>query len=70
MVMCVCHRRTFRELMDLVLDRGGMSCEELVREGYCGGGCGMCVPYVKKMLATGETAFAPGDWVIRERTDG
>lgn len=43
------------------MDRHLGTLEELVGEGWCGGGCAMCHPYVRKMLMTGETAFAPGD---------
>lgn len=59
--MCVCHRRTFAELKEISMDRHLGTLEELVGEGWCGGGCAMCHPYVRKMLMTGETAFAPGD---------
>jgi bacterioferritin-associated ferredoxin len=30
---------------------------ELVRETGCGGQCGLCRPYLRRMLETGETIF-------------
>lgn len=66
-VMCVCHRRSFKELQEIAMDKGYATLEDLVSNGYCGGGCTMCHPYVRKMLLTGETAFRPGDWSVRSQ---
>lgn len=60
--MCVCHRRTFAELKRIAEQRGLTTLTALVDEGWCGGGCSMCHPYVEKMLRTGETEFVPGDF--------
>ncbi len=31
--------------------------EDLMRETGCGDNCGLCRPYLRRMLATGETTF-------------
>ena len=31
--------------------------EQLMRETGCGAQCGLCRPYLRRMLATGETVF-------------
>ncbi len=33
--------------------------EELVANTGCGDQCGMCHPYLERMLKTGETRFTP-----------
>ena len=60
-VMCVCHRRTFAELKAIAEERNLTTLDEVVQEGWCGGNCAMCHPYVRRMLECGETEFAPGD---------
>lgn len=34
-----------------------MSLNQLMRETGCGAQCGLCRPYLRRMLATGETVF-------------
>jgi bacterioferritin-associated ferredoxin len=63
--MCVCHRRSFQEVREMAVDLGLATLDELVEHKVCGTGCAMCHPYVRKMLATGETAFRIGDWGTR-----
>ena len=53
---CLCRDRTFAELLPLARD-GGWDLEELMRRTGCGAGCGLCRPYLRQMLATGETVF-------------
>jgi bacterioferritin-associated ferredoxin len=31
--------------------------EDVMRETGCGDGCGLCRPYLRRMLVTGETRF-------------
>lgn len=62
--MCVCHRKKFSEIFDLAQEKRLSTLNELIRDGIAGGGCGMCHPYIKKMLITGETSFVPGDLYI------
>ena len=49
-VRCVCGDTTFEELKRLE------TMEEIERSG-CGVSCGLCRPYLERMLETGETAF-------------
>ena len=61
---CVCYEVTFAELRDLAAERRLRTVEELRCAQDFAGNCRMCVPYVKKMLRTRETAFSvtdPGD---------
>lgn len=61
---CVCKQVTFAELHVMVKEKGYTAIEQLMDEKICCSGCGMCRPYVKKMLVTGETEFRPGDYHI------
>ena len=54
--MCVCQRMPFARLLPLAR-AGGWGLEELMRATACGAGCGLCRPYLRRMLATGETEF-------------
>jgi bacterioferritin-associated ferredoxin len=63
--MCVCHRVSFKDLQQQAKERKLSSCQDLIQAGLCGGRCSLCVPYVEKMLHTGETEFLPGDYHIR-----
>jgi bacterioferritin-associated ferredoxin len=54
--MCVCRRIPFSHLLPLALSKG-WDLEELVSATGCGAGCGLCRPYLRRMLATGETEF-------------
>lgn len=46
----------FNKLLPLAKERG-WTLEDLVRETHCGAGCGLCRPYLRRMLETGETVF-------------
>jgi bacterioferritin-associated ferredoxin len=54
--MCVCRRVPFASLLPLAR-AGGWGLDELVAATGCGGSCGLCRPYLRRMLATGETEF-------------
>jgi bacterioferritin-associated ferredoxin len=54
--MCVCRRMPFARLLPLARAEG-WELDELTRETGCGGQCGLCRPYLRRMLATGETEF-------------
>lgn len=61
---CVCLNRRFADLLPLARARGyGLA--DLMRETGCGNQCGLCRPYLRRMLRTGETVFhqiiEPGD---------
>ena len=53
---CVCMNRLFSDLLDQARDRG-FSLMQLIRETGCGDRCGLCRPYLHRMLSTGETVF-------------
>jgi len=52
---CECINKTFDQLQQYG------SLEEAMRQTRAGTECGGCVPYLKLMFATGETAFAMED---------
>jgi bacterioferritin-associated ferredoxin len=54
---CLCRRQPFTLLLPLAREHG-WTLETLIRETGCGGQCGLCRPYLRKMLATGETEFS------------
>ncbi|HEX3275435.1 MAG TPA: hypothetical protein VHR43_11305 [Gemmatimonadales bacterium] len=54
--MCVCRRVPFAALLPQAR-AAGWDLERLSRETGCGAGCGLCRPYLRRMLATGETEF-------------
>lgn len=53
---CLCRRTSFADLLPLAR-AGGWTLETLVTETGCGGQCGLCRPYLRRMLETGQTAF-------------
>ncbi|MDE2128015.1 MAG: (2Fe-2S)-binding protein [Armatimonadetes bacterium] len=55
---CLCYPHTFAALHALALARGWREVSEITAAVGCGGGCGLCRPYLARMLQTGETAFA------------
>lgn len=54
---CVCRNRLFAELLPLV-EAAAWGLPALMRATGCGEQCGLCLPYLRRMLATGETAFS------------
>lgn len=54
--MCVCRRTPFTRLLPEAR-AAGWDLDQLVRATGCGAGCGLCRPYLRRMLATGETEF-------------
>ena len=59
-VMCVCHNITFKDIQNKATQLRLSSVHELKKNKICSNGCQMCVPYVERMLRTGETEFYPG----------
>ncbi|HEU5358628.1 MAG TPA: hypothetical protein VFU45_05900 [Gemmatimonadales bacterium] len=53
---CVCRNTLFAELLPRARAEG-WDLTQLVAVTGCGGQCGLCRPYLKRMLATGETVF-------------
>jgi NAD(P)H-nitrite reductase large subunit len=54
--MCVCHRRAFADLLSEAR-AGGWDLATLMLRTSCGTSCGLCRPYLRRMLATGQTIF-------------
>jgi NAD(P)H-nitrite reductase large subunit len=54
---CVCIGVTFAKLVRLHKETGA-TFDELQRRTQAGTGCGLCQPYIRAALATGETRFA------------
>lgn len=58
---CVCYSTPFQRLQDYVEQHGGpehVNFEQLQAVFECGRGCGLCVPYIDRMLRTGRTSFS------------
>lgn len=53
---CICRGVPFSELLPRAR-AAGWNLADLIRETGCGGQCGLCRPYLNRMLATGETEF-------------
>jgi bacterioferritin-associated ferredoxin len=53
---CVCMRFPFTELLALART-ASWELHDVIRETGCGDECGLCRPYVRRMLMTGETVF-------------
>ena len=62
--MCVCRRVPFAALLPLARAEG-WGLDELAAATGCGAGCGLCRPYLRRMLITGETEFRE---LLREDT--
>ena len=53
---CICKARSFEDLLPLATARH-WDLADLMRETGCGAQCGLCRPYLRRMLRTGETEF-------------
>ena len=53
---CVCFDVTFGEL-DAYARETSCDLDGLSARFGCGRGCGLCIPYIRRMLETGETSF-------------
>lgn len=54
---CICFQRTFAELQQVAQAHGVKRLTTLQEYIRFGGNCGLCHPYVKRMLRTGEVIF-------------
>ena len=54
--MCVCRQMPFAHVLPLAR-AGGLDLEGIARATGCGAGCGLCRPYLRRMLVTGDTEF-------------
>lgn len=53
---CICRGVPFAQLLPLARE-AQWTVPDLVRETGCGGQCGLCRPYLRRMLETGKTEF-------------
>jgi bacterioferritin-associated ferredoxin len=53
---CVCQRVLFERLLPVARTQA-WTLEQLMDETGCGDQCGMCRPYLRRMLADGTTVF-------------
>lgn len=53
---CVCHDTTFDQLLSLARSHGWVL-EDLVASTGCGDQCGLCLPYLRVLIDTGQTEF-------------
>jgi formate dehydrogenase assembly factor FdhD len=63
---CVCHKIPFKLLDQVVENEHDIETESaeaildaLKRRTLCSTGCGMCRPYILRMIETGQTSFVP-----------
>ncbi|MEM1209581.1 MAG: hypothetical protein AAFY08_05010 [Planctomycetota bacterium] len=62
---CVCTNRCFASLVEEA-EREGLTLDELAERTGASEGCGMCRPYLRESMRTGETVFTR---VIVDRPD-
>jgi bacterioferritin-associated ferredoxin len=55
---CFCYARTFASLHSVAEATGARSVADLQEHVRFGAQCGLCRPYVRRMLRTGGTVFA------------
>jgi bacterioferritin-associated ferredoxin len=58
---CICRSVAFSDLLPLAR-ANGWDLADVMRETGCGAGCGLCRPYLRRMLLTGETVFRQLLW--------
>lgn len=54
---CYCYEKSFEQLKAVADETGAASIDELQEHVTFGENCELCHPYVRRMLATGETVF-------------
>jgi bacterioferritin-associated ferredoxin len=71
---CVCFDRRFDELKELADATRSTSLDMLQNHVDFGMNCGLCKPYVSRMLKTGETVFSEiiisSDFDVDDEDDG
>jgi bacterioferritin-associated ferredoxin len=55
---CYCYQKTFCEIKEVAETTGADSVAALQQHVEFGLNCGLCHPYVRRMLRTGETSFS------------
>ena len=64
---CLCHGTPFAALADAARQSGARTVDALQDVADFGLGCGLCHPYVRRMLRTGETRFHE---IVTEEAEG
>lgn len=54
---CICDDISFKELKQLSYEKGYKNVHQLIEGKICATNCKLCVPYIHKMLKTGQIAF-------------
>ncbi len=54
---CLCFQQPFQVLKNIAQQHQCQSIEALARHAEFGKKCGLCQPYIERMLRTGETIF-------------
>jgi bacterioferritin-associated ferredoxin len=52
---CICHDIPFVEILAWAATRETTDLQDIEDEHGCGGSCGMCRPYLKRVLRTGNS---------------
>ena len=63
---CICTGLTFAQVLERA-PVGGWDLDAIRRETKVGENCGLCRPYVRRALATGETVFQE---ILTEGSEG
>ena len=53
---CICRSTPFEDLLPRARAHG-WTLDDIMRETGCGAQCGLCRPYLQRMLRTGQTIF-------------
>jgi bacterioferritin-associated ferredoxin len=53
---CICRSTVFSDLLPRARAEG-WTLDDLMRQTGCGAQCGLCRPYLRRMLRTGQTGF-------------
>jgi len=56
---CICFNTKFEDLKKILDESKLKTIAELQEKEDFGFACGMCIPYIVKMIKTGETSFKP-----------
>lgn len=54
---CICFDTTFEEMKRIMSENNLHTLEELIKVKTVASNCKLCVPYIRRMIDTGETKF-------------
>ena len=66
---CICQGNSFEEIKAYVKENNIQDLKVLQERKICSCSCKMCIPYIEKMLETGQTEFEPGEPYAKRRTN-